>query len=100
MDIWAVGADRVLPVSWNAGRIRALPLLPRTPAYSVVPNAGHLVFLSPCARAFKVEAPALCSDPPGVDRQAVHARIVADAIRFFSRVFPSSKSFGAMSLAS
>ncbi len=85
VDIWAAGADRVLPVKWNAARIRAL--LRRTPEYSIVPNAGHLVFLSPCTPAFKGKAPALCSDPPGVDRKAVHSRIVADATQFFSRVF-------------
>jgi hypothetical protein len=41
------------------------------------------VFLVPCGAELAKELPALCVDPPGIDRVAVHAAVAADAIRFF-----------------
>lgn len=85
VDLWAAGADRVLPLNWNAARVRTL--LPHAPRYTVIPNAGHLVFISPCTPAFIKRAPELCIDPPGVNRAAIHARISADAAHFFTASF-------------
>jgi len=49
----------------------------------VVPNADHFVFLVPCPPELRSEMPDLCVDPPGVDRRAVHATLVTDALAFF-----------------
>lgn len=81
VDLWAASADEVLPLAWNAGRVREL--LPRSPEYNVVPNAHHLVFVSPCTQTFAQQHQDLCLDPPGVDRPAIHRRVVADAAAFF-----------------
>lgn len=82
VDLWATADDEVLPLSWNAGRVRAL--LPRRPEFNVVPRAHHLVFISPCAAALAQQSPELCVDPPGVDRAAIHRRVVDDAAAFFA----------------
>lgn len=50
-----------------------------------VPKAGHYVFLAPCSEAFAANAPHLCRDPEGVDRGAVHAQVLRDALRFFDQ---------------
>jgi predicted dienelactone hydrolase len=51
----------------------------------VIPNAGHYVFLPQCNWRGMVFASEICVDPPGVKRQAVHARVAAQAIAFFGR---------------
>ena len=83
VDLWAAGADQVLLIPGNAARVR--DLLPQRPEYTVVPNAGHDVFASPCTARLRAQRPDACTDPPGVDRAAVHAAIVNDAVRFFTR---------------
>ena len=82
VDLWAAAADEVLPLAWNAERVRSL--LAVSPEYTVVPKAHHLVFISPCTAAFARQAPDLCSDPPGVDRAAIHRDVFTDAARFFT----------------
>jgi predicted dienelactone hydrolase len=48
-----------------------------------VPHAGHFVFLPESTEAGRRVAPALCVDPPGVDRQAIHAVTLTAARRLF-----------------
>ncbi|HEV2223546.1 MAG TPA: hypothetical protein VGR84_11140 [Candidatus Acidoferrales bacterium] len=83
--LWAAAADAVLPLKANAERIRSL--LPRPPEYSVIPNAGHFIFLAPCTQSMRVRLSAICTDPPGVDRAKIHSLVNADAARFFSSAF-------------
>jgi predicted dienelactone hydrolase len=57
------------------GNVLALATnLPRPPQLVEVPG-GHLVFVDPCPPAMAAEAREACSDPPGVDRSAVHRQI-------------------------
>jgi len=37
------------------------------------------------ASALAKDAPAICTDPPGIDRAAIHKRINEDAVAFFDR---------------
>jgi predicted dienelactone hydrolase len=76
-------ADELLAHPWNAERI--VQMLPRPAEYQVVDGAGHFAFLAPCTSAFAAQAPAICMDAPGVDRIALHARLNAEMIDFFTR---------------
>lgn len=71
--------DQVLaaPTAAQLGRF-----LPRADV-TRLPDAGHYSFLAPCSWRGRLFAKALCADPEGVDRQALHARTAADAARFF-----------------
>ena len=74
-------ADRILRPSENAARVRAL--IPTLVGVKPVPGADHWVFIPPCSAESAKAVPAICTDPPGIDRAAVHAAIAADALSFF-----------------
>lgn len=78
---WADG-DRVLLPGENAEPV-ARRLGAALAGTRVVAGAGHFVFLVPCPPAVAAALPALCIDPPGVDRARVHEVLAADAVRFF-----------------
>jgi len=75
--------DRRLIPSEHALHLASL-LHPRAEIRKVA-LADHWVFLAPCSPDLAREAPVICTDPPGVDRVAVHKRINADALDFFRR---------------
>ncbi|HWX66120.1 MAG TPA: hypothetical protein VNZ27_06765 [Rhodanobacter sp.] len=75
--------DHVLPPPDNARHIR--PLIASLTTVKEVPKADHWVFITPCSPELAREAARICSDPPGVDRLKVHARINADALAFFRK---------------
>lgn len=54
------------------------------PVY-VIPGAGHYVFLTPCGEALTAEAPEICVDEPGVNREAIHREINEKLVAFFHR---------------
>ncbi|KFA88673.1 alpha/beta hydrolase family protein [Archangium violaceum] len=81
--LYAAAKDEVLPVADHAGHVRAS--LPAAPEYTLVPRAGHYVFLAPCMPEAKQEARDICVDPPGVDREKLHREWTGDAVRFFTR---------------
>lgn len=61
-----------------------------------LPGAGHYSFLAPCSLRGRLFLRALCADPAGIDRHALHARIGADAARFFDAALaPASSAAGA-----
>jgi predicted dienelactone hydrolase len=76
-------ADHVLRPSENAAHIR--PWMKTLVGVQVLHNADHWVFLDPCSAALKKDEPVLCSDPPGIDRAAVHQQLNADALAFFRK---------------
>lgn len=80
--LYAAAADPILIPDENARRIR--PLLPNLVDYRELDGAGHYVFLAPCPPELAQDLPAICTDPPGIDRAAVHDRILDDAIEFFA----------------
>ncbi|MGH7648765.1 MAG: alpha/beta hydrolase family protein [Gemmatimonadaceae bacterium] len=75
--------DEVLRPEYNV--LHIAPLIKTLAGIRKIPKAGHYVFLSPCPPKLAKEAPAICQDPPGVDRATVHARINADALAFFRK---------------
>ncbi|WP_164018893.1 alpha/beta hydrolase family protein [Pyxidicoccus trucidator] len=86
--LYAAAKDEVLPVADHAGHVRAS--LPTPPEYTLVPRAGHYVFLAPCTPESKDEAQELCMDPPGVDRVKLHRELATDAVRFFTRTLAAA----------
>ncbi|MBI3497781.1 MAG: hypothetical protein HY058_10810 [Proteobacteria bacterium] len=83
LRIYQAQADEVLPGQWNAERLGRL--MPNAPEYQVLPGAGHFVFIAPCSEEMARRAPAICTDPPGIDRAAIHARLNAEIVDFFQR---------------
>lgn len=76
-------ADHLLIPPENAARIR--PWIKNLVGAKVVHNADHWVFIDPCTAVLKKENTMICSDPPGVDRVAVHQQLNADALAFFRK---------------
>lgn len=81
--LYIAQADHVLPPDENGRRIRGL--LPNPAGYREIEGAGHFVFLAPCSDELARDAPAICTDPPGMDREALHRQIAADAVAFFDK---------------
>jgi predicted dienelactone hydrolase len=82
--------DEVLRPKYNV--LHIAPLIKTLAGIKEIPNAGHYVFLSPCAAKLAEDAPDICRDPPSVDRVRAHARINADALAFFRQTLaPSSR---------
>jgi len=75
--------DEVLRPAYNV--LHIAPMIKTLAGIRMVPKAGHYVFLSPCSLQLAKEAPDICTDPPGVDRTAVHRQIDADALGFFRK---------------
>jgi predicted dienelactone hydrolase len=87
--IWRAGADTVLREPHHVEAIA--PLLPGRPLPSVVPDAGHWVFMPPCDAERRVALPYLCADPPGLDRAAFLRDFAADAVAFFRTGLPERR---------
>jgi predicted dienelactone hydrolase len=79
--LYGAMADRVLLPGYNVLPVR--DALPRLHTFRGIVGAGHYVFLAPCNPGMAEALPMLCVDPPGIDRQALHAQINADAVDFF-----------------
>ena len=76
-------ADTVAPPAEN-GEVYARTI-PSATGASVGAAAGHPVFFSEGSDLGRREAPQFCTDPPGIDRHAVHERISEEAVAFFRR---------------
>jgi predicted dienelactone hydrolase len=75
--------DEVLRPKYNV--LHIAPLIKTLVGVTMIPKAGHYVFLSPCSPALAKDAPGICKDPQGVDRVAVHREINARALAFFRK---------------
>jgi predicted dienelactone hydrolase len=72
---------------------QAVPDVNARPIASAIPNAEleiipdvmHYTFLARCNLLGKVVARSLCTDPDEIDREEVHRRVSADALKFFNR---------------
>lgn len=51
---------------------------------TLIPGAGHYVFLGTCTEAGKKAQPGLCNDGPSMSREAIHAEAVRMAADFFA----------------
>jgi len=89
MMVLAAGHDGELDVAQNADAL--VKLLGDRASLVTIPDAGHFVFLAPCSAELARSTPDLCTDPPGVDRAAVHQAIDTHATTFFQKVFSSGK---------
>jgi predicted dienelactone hydrolase len=76
-------ADQMLVHPWHAERIAQM--LPKSPEYQLVEGAGHFVFLAPCSALLVASAPAICNDPPGIDRALFMSASTRRMIEFFRR---------------
>ena len=81
--LYRPGADEMLPHPWHAERIAQF--LPVRPEYLVLDGAGHFVFLAPCSWRLWWIARQICTDPPGIERAALHERLNAEMVAFFRR---------------
>ncbi|NRP20189.1 hypothetical protein LPJGGPFB_03448 [Ensifer adhaerens] len=79
--LWAAALDDIVPVEPDFAIVR--DGLPVRPVSHVEPGAGHYSFLAPCTRSQRAELHEICTDPPGFDRAAFHARLNAAAVAFF-----------------
>jgi predicted dienelactone hydrolase len=87
--LYRAGADEVLRHPWNAERVRQM--LPTPPDDVVIEGAGHYVFLAPCPPALAARIPAICIDPPGIDRRAIHQQLDADMVAFFRKTLGADR---------
>lgn len=78
VQLWVGEQDHTVPFATNGGIIRK-GLAGRV-EFHEARGANHLSFLSPCGL---LRPPALCSDPPGFDREAFHTTMNAELVRFF-----------------
>jgi predicted dienelactone hydrolase len=83
LRLYQSGADELLHPKFDAEYVTAE--LPTAPEFVNLKAAGHFVFLAPCPFVMRMLARQVCADPPGVDRVALHARMNAEIVDFFSR---------------
>ncbi|MDF3036019.1 MAG: peptidase [Paucimonas sp.] len=74
-------ADAVVPPKVNAEYFASV--IPGA-GLSLLKDVGHYSFLASCTGNGKARLPMLCIDPPGIERDDVHARTSALAVRFFN----------------
>jgi len=67
--------------------VNARPIASAIPSaeIEIIPNVTHYTFLARCNLWGKVVARSLCADPDEIDREEVHRRVSADALKFFNR---------------
>ena len=83
VQVWSGEKDDFVPYASNAKIIvDSLESNGRKAEFHSVPNAAHLSFLSPCGPVKNAER---CKDPEGFDRDAFHAEMNKDVLRFFDR---------------
>jgi len=79
--IVAGSADEIVPPASNAEALaRAIP----NAMLKLFPDAGHFVFFGTCTAVGRVFIRAVCRDPDGTDRDAVHAETIRLALDFFT----------------
>ena len=79
--IVAGSADEIVPPAAAAEALaKAIPHA----TLKLFQHAGHFIFVSACTMAGRVAFRAVCSDPDGADRDAVHAETIKLALDFFT----------------
>lgn len=76
------GADEELDNGRNSRHIAAL--FGVGDRMQSMTGAGHYIFMAPCPPALAKELPAICADPPGIDRALVHAALFPMVERFLA----------------
>jgi predicted dienelactone hydrolase len=75
-------ADNIAPADNNAELIRYDV---RGSRVTVLPHVGHYTFLDTCTATGRKTFDRYCTDDPGVNRDAVHDKVAAQAAAFFKR---------------
>ena len=88
VDIVAGADDSVVPVATSASFFAAQ--IPHA-KLTLLPGVGHYAFLATCGGLGHRVRPELCNDPPGIDRDAIHAKTAAMAVQFFDANLKSPK---------
>jgi predicted dienelactone hydrolase len=57
----------------------------------LLPGVVHYTFLDTCTAEGKKTFGIYCEDPAGVDRDAVHEKVAAMAVKFFRQALQLSK---------
>lgn len=80
VEIVTGSADTSVPIGSNAKYFEA-----NIPGAKLVilPQVGHYAFLDSCTEQGRQARPLICTDGPGVDRDAIHDKTVALALTFF-----------------
>ena len=74
-------ADEIVPPASGAEALgKAIPHA----TLKLFPHAGHFVFVATCTAVGRVFIRAVCRDPDGIDRDAVHAETIRLALEFFA----------------
>jgi predicted dienelactone hydrolase len=74
--------DRIAPANENADYLRANLKGARE---TTLPGVSHYTFLDTCTAGAAKTLTQYCSDAPGIERDAVHAKVSAMAVTFFNR---------------
>lgn len=85
VQVWHAEHDDTVPFATNT-KVVLDGLGDRAEPHQL-PGATHLSFLAPCGL---LKPPAFCSDPEGFDREAAHAAMNAEIIKFFSYRMPAA----------
>jgi len=75
-------ADRIAVARDNADYVRAYV---RGAREAVLPGVRHYTFLDSCTAEAKAKLGVYCADNEGVNRDAIHAEVAAEAVTFFDR---------------
>lgn len=78
-------ADVTAPTATNIRRIAAL--MPKA-TVTLLPGAAHYTFLDTCVADAVERVPRVCKDAPGIDRDAIHAQVIDQALKFFATTLP------------
>jgi len=79
-----VGAgDRTAPAATNGQRVAELVPGARL---SILNGVGHYTFLAECTAAGSRQRQDLCREESGVERQAAHRTVAAEAVEFFNQI--------------
>jgi predicted dienelactone hydrolase len=82
VHILAGTADKNVPIDSSA---RYFATHIRGAKLTLVPGVGHYTFLDSCTAAGRTAMPNLCSDGPGIDRDAAHAEAAEQVVEFFQQ---------------
>jgi predicted dienelactone hydrolase len=83
IQLWRAAQDDQVPDTWNTALLRKE--LPTPPEEHVVAGAGHYGFLPPCGEALTKQAPQICNDAPGFDRNTFHREFNGAIVAFFKK---------------
>lgn len=82
VEIVVGSADSLAPPAQNANLLKAGI---RGARETILPGVAHYTFLDTCTASGKAALPAYCTDPAGIDREAIHQQVGELAVTFFLR---------------